>query len=188
MQNITPSTRPLMQFVSPNASFLGRIISVSGSQLAPLVNNNAQLNLWEDQEICGLAVHNLENDAECLQSLRQIKSVLSCPLLIASHVQHVTDLYRLREIDADAVITPITTLMQNDLQGLQQKAQAMNLLMIFHIQSENDWQKIADLKPRFIFVENSFDFLQMMPSQTWLIGSADFTDCTKLKCRLEPVI
>ena len=185
MQNIKPSTRPLIQFVSPNANFLGRIIQIESADLHQLLEEKTKIQLWEEQEICALAIYNPWANKLLLQNIQQLKTSLSSPVIVLQDLQSDQDLYRLREIDADAVITHISVMPAAEIEALQAKAQAMNLLLIPHIQNETDWQKIAALNPRFIFVENSFAFLQKVPNQTWLIGSQNFQGNIKLKCRLE---
>lgn len=185
MQNIKPSTRAFIQFVSPNANYLGRIIQIESTELQQLLEDKTKIQLWEEQEICALAILNPWANNQILQNIQQLKSILSCPVIVLQDLQSDQELYRLREIDADAVITHISVMTAAEIEALQAKAQAMNLLLIPHIQNEADWQKMTALNPRFIFVENSFDFLQKVPNQTWLIGSQNFQGTTKLKCRFE---
>lgn len=184
-QNIKPSTRPLLQFVSPNPNTRGTIVHLQETQALDLMGYKTQLTQWEDNEISALAITTHTEVLALADVIQQTKKHLSCPFLRIAPVSNAQDLRHTRALDFDAQLFSTQDIPQEVLRDLHKEAQAMNLQLIFAVHTEADWQRVHTLKPRFIFVENHQEFLQKIPkAETWLIGRESFAKPELLKCIL----
>ena len=185
LSGLKPSTRSLLQSVSPNPHTQNQMRLVESSFCAAPDLIVPLLQKWEDEEISALIIKIMTQQAGLQDALQKMKATLQCPFVAWQTVTKPDDLLNLRGLNFDAVLTQTSHVVTQVWQEWQTLAQTMNMPLIYEVTSRADWEVIKPLKPRFIFVEKNYEFLQEVPQkETWWIGPNTFEDPARLKCRL----
>jgi hypothetical protein len=185
--HITPSTRDLTQFISPNAgrqSSLYLVQDTTGEALQKFENDFAR---WEEEEIAALIVKtDFANDDERLKSFRSFLNVasdiLSCPLIRMTELKTRDDILNSRGLGFDALITPLASLSDAQIQEYHTLARTLHFRLIFSVKTKNDLERIVSLSPKFLYIEETNAFTQSLTASSyWLIGPEGLQNQIQLK-------
>lgn len=184
--NITPSTRDLMQFISPNPGKRDRLILIEDTAGTGLGAYAEKFKAWEDAEISGLIVVvptacNLAGDY-----LKSAIETLSCPIIRLADAKACEDIAHSRQIGFDAQI--VSSQSFPHAENILAKAQAMHFRIIFRMASRADVEFVKALAPRFVYLDAELPAAVEIPQQTtWIIGRAGLAGVVPLKCVVEGV-
>lgn len=183
--NITPSTRDLAQFISPNPGKTAKFIAVAMDFFARS-DFREQLAAWEDEEIAALIIK-VEAVTACdseavTRIMTPVTHDLSCPILAQTQITAIDNVAHLRAAGFDGVICEVASLPDEVLAGAMRLAETIHFRLLFKIDRREDSSRVAAFKPRFIYVGVSADFVAEMASNaSWLVGPASFAGAIPLK-------
>lgn len=185
ISNITPSTRDLAQFISPNPGKTAKFIGVAMGFFARS-DFREQLVAWEAEEIAALIIK-IETVATCdsesvTRIMTQAPHDLSCPIFAQTQIRTVDDVAHLRAVGFDGVICGVSSLSDEVLVGAMRLAETIHFRLLFKIDRREDASRIIAFKPRFIYAGVAADFVAEMASNaSWLVGPASFAGAMPLK-------
>lgn len=186
ISDVTPSTRDLMQFISPNPGKHDRLILLEDVVGTGLGAHAEKFKAWEDEEISGLII---AVPAACDLAGDYLKSAmagLSCPIIRLADARAFEDIAYSRQIGFDAQI--VSSQSFPHAQNILAKAQAMHFRLIFRIASQADVEFVKALAPRFAYLDAVLPAVAEIPRQTtWIIGRAGLAGVVPLKCVVEGV-
>lgn len=186
--NITPSTRDLVQFISPNISKQDTMIQISDLQAKELNQYANKFSEWEDEEISALILQIPRLQSIPGDYLKEAMNTLTCPLIRFASTTDFDDIIQSRALGFDGQILSADCLSDKDISLFWQKAQTMNYRLIFHIKSFEKLAPVLALQPRLIYVDNSANFSQKdLDNTTWVIAKEDYKNDFSPKCLIKNI-
>lgn len=185
LSNITPSTRDLAQFISPNPGKTAKFIAVT-MDFFTRSDFREQLVAWEGEEIAALIIKTATVTACDSEAMAGIMTPathdLSCPILAQTQITAIDAVAHLRAAGFDGAICEVASLSDEVLVGAVRLAETIHFRLLFKIDRREDASRIVTFKPRFIYAGVAADFISEMASSTsWLVGPASFAGGMPLK-------
>lgn len=188
-QNVTPSTRDLARFISPNPNATSKILwfcEKSGDDLKAQEEKFAE---WENKNPAAVVIDCLEypylKDATYLSAL---SAAVSCPILKYQRLASDDDIFDTRVLGFDGQISPLEDGDKKNFFEIFKLAQSIHFRVIPAVQKKQDWDIVATASPQFIYLEPGYtDELPPLVrnSRMNLIGNTDQSQAFKLKCLVE---
>lgn len=186
LKDITPSTRDLAHFLSPNPGKTGRLMTVAAGFFGS-PSPRITLKKWEDEEIAALVVRPLTALTEperhrFAADLASAAETLSCPFLAAGDITGPGDVTRLRALGFDGAITGLESLSDAAITESASLAETLHFRLIFTADRREDFSRIEKSAPRFAHVTSANDFTSSLTRPSlWLIGPSELQGVLPLK-------
>jgi len=189
--DMTPSTRDLMQFVSPNPSDTETVYFLTETSGHDLSIHEATFAKWEDENICAFII-DTRSSAEISDKIYLKAAVenLECPIIRYQNIQNENDIYDTRVLGFHGLITGVEKLNANDFKELYSGAESVNFRLIPCVQNATDWDIISAALPKFIYLDANLEGEIPEPikqSKTWFMGESALKDRYSLKCIIETI-
>lgn len=182
--DITPSTRDLMQFISPNPGKRDRLIMIDDTAARGMAAWREKFPKWEDAEISGLIIVVPQTASPPPNYLAEAIAALSCPMIRLADAKNFDDIAHSRQIGFDAQI--VSSQSFPHAEDIFAKALAMHFRIIFRITSQADLEFARALAPRFVYLDAELPAAVEIPRQTtWIIGRTELAGAMPLKCVVE---
>lgn len=188
ISDISPSTKDLMQFISPNPTDTEIIYLIHEQDIKA---HETKFVEWEEANICALIV-DTQSTTQLVDesSLTQASEEMSCPILRMQDAERDKDLIESRTMGFDGQIISVKNMSAENFQNLYTLAESMHFRLIPLITSQNDYEKVLGAQPKFIYlaslVEDNLSE-QLENSKIWLMGKEEMKDKFKLKCLIKEV-
>jgi hypothetical protein len=186
LSEITPSTRDLAHFISPNPGKSSRLVAVT-PDFFRTPGAEGKMNQWEDGDIAALVTRTPSHlPASPRQDLRtglaRAAALLSCPFIAFLPVANPSDITALREVGFDGAIADAASFSDIALAESASLAQTLHFRLIFTADRREDFLRVKNFSPRFAYVTQDNEFTRALASPTlWLIGPAELESKLPLK-------
>lgn len=187
--SITPSTRDLQQFISPNPkakSLVYLLKDNSGDEL-----NTAPLEQFEKDEISALFVDTSEiGNITQDDYLKKSTEALSCPLYRWQSVTEQDDLFDSRVLGFDGQVTPVGHLENKDFFALYKLAQGFHFRLIPLIKENKDWNALTATMPSFIAIDDNAEIeipALFKNARCFFMGPESMSESHSLKCLIKKI-
>lgn len=186
LANVTPSTKDLQQFISPNPAATNTIYYFKETNGSDFLNQETNYETWENAGISALMI---DTDSYPLMTdeayLKKAAETLSCPIFRWQEVKEQDNLFDSRVIGFDGQVTPISHFDGKTFFNLYKLAEGMHFRLIPIINSKKDWDIIASAMPRYIYLTEAAG--ESAPpmfknSRCFFMGPEALKDKFKLKC------
>lgn len=168
--NVTPSTRDLQQFLSPNSGDTNEMILIESEKLSQITDD--QIQKWEDDEVSGIviSVFNLENQKQDLNVfIKKACQITEAPFVFDLSQPVTKDILPLiRFAGGDAFLLDSESLNLEEILALKTIAQTMNLRIIPKVKTQLELNKLNG-NFRIVHLANS-DLLFDLPKDVQALG------------------
>lgn len=184
--DMTPSTRDLMQYISPNPADRETVYLVRETTGWDLKKFENEFAGWEDQNIAAVII-----DTRGLKRplpadyLKKAASNMECPLIRFENVKTEDNIYEARRLGFHGIITELAGHDQSAFHSLYSQAESVNFRLIPVVRDAGGWQTVLSVRPKFVYVEAGDIPDDVVRLKIWLLGKKDLEQSVNLKCVIE---
>lgn len=188
--SLTPSTRNLQQFISPNPKDTNSILYFKEGTTKELEQKESDFAAWEDKESSALIIDTrLSPPIKSEDYLHKIKETVTCPFFRWQDIKEQDDMFDARLLGFDGQITSVANIKKAEFANLFKLAKSIHFELIPVVATKEDWKTVVPLNPKFMYIEESINEIPIMVKEGnfFLIGQKSSTEKFGLKCFIEPI-
>ncbi len=183
---VTPSTRDLMQFISPNPKSVSPIFFFVEESGEDLLAQDEKLKALEDKNPAALIIDTRQAQSIVRDDyLTRVREILDCPILRFDNVAEEDALFDSRVLQFDGQVMPVTGHDASSYFKLAKRAESIHFRLIPCVSGIEDFDVVATTTPHFVWLADDFDG-EIPPivksARVWFMGSDKLLNKYPLKC------
>ncbi|MGB9767909.1 MULTISPECIES: indole-3-glycerol phosphate synthase TrpC [Dictyoglomus] len=175
--------------IKPASPVKGKLLSLTISEMARIYDGA--------KEISAISVLTAESFSASMNNLSLVRKITQKPLLQKDFILIPEQIYEGRLLGADAILLIARILSQSDIKALYNLCLRLDMEPIIEVYNEEDLEKVIDLKPRIIMINNrdltsfkvdinnTLRLLPHIPADTFVISASGIKDGEEVKILYE---